>query len=46
MCWTGKCDVKTAKNDIVVYKGKNLKVITIRDNSDYGFYKAIGEQIL
>lgn len=20
MCWTGKCDVKTAKNDIVVYK--------------------------
>lgn len=33
-------------NDIVVYKGKNLKIIIIRDNSDYGFYKGIGEQIL
>lgn len=33
-------------NDIVVYKGKNLKVITIRDDSDYGFYKGIGEQVL
>ena len=33
-------------NDVVVYKGKILKVTPIRDNSDYGFYKGIGEQIL
>lgn len=33
-------------NDVILYRGKKLKIIILRDDSDYGFIKGIGEQIL
>lgn len=33
-------------NDLILYRGKKLKIIILRDDSDYGFIKGIGEQIL
>lgn len=32
-------------NDIVIYKTQDYLIIRMRDNADYGFYKAIAEEI-